>query len=641
MYSHVLCRKKGRVIILMRKRYFDTASSFRLLKDRQDPIHAIGNGDIMAYCHGPEWIQMLGSPYSCPTMFSLFLPENEQVSGTACRIPRTNTWRHDLDRGTITETASHAHRCLARRWNLNAPFRMEIVPAVYPCCTLRIQDQLALITNADFAFLIQAPAYVPAYNDYPVGYEVWTLAAGTGAVINYGEDRAVLTMQGQGEMYVVSARTLAEAAAQLREAINTGFDAIITEENELDRAFLRRCEKNRAPLRGHPLRDEVLAATEDFLLLTRAQQSKEGGIQAGYNYHYAYVRDQYGMARGLLAAGAVEEAKELLRFDRDTFARHGLIANAQPMGAGGYLHIHENDEVEITGYLLLQATDMLQADGDPELFLSLKPMLNWALQSQIKWLHNDMLPFNGDETYVAGGLLTRLALNHGSFESTLLFISGGRRYIQACRELGCCETWMFEAEKKINAAADHFETNFRRGEEYVTNSLRRLDGLSEPEFRHGVCTSGQHFYFGWLHREGEGSYHCPECIRKPTPAPCREEFSLKSTLLMDSFIGAELIEPEAMSGPVKRFLEGYRLTGQLPSLPEGNKCLGYDYGLLLLAAAGCNLNADDLLADMLSIRDSCGAWAEYYNHLKPFNTLCRPWESAINIAAALRYLAEK
>lgn len=43
---------------------------------------------------------------------------------------------------------------------------------------------------------------------------------------------------------------------------------------------------------------------------------------------------------------------------------------------------------------------------------------------------------------------------------------------------------------------------------------------------------------------------------------------------------------------------------------------------------------------MLSLQDEAGMWAEYYddNRPAPGYTRCRPWESGINIEAALRYL---
>lgn len=371
--------------------------------------------------------------------------------------------------------------------------------------------------------------------------------------------------------------------------------------------------------------------------MIRAQQHVGGGVQAGHNYHLAYVRDQYGVARGLLAAGAWDEAAAILKFYRKIFQRHGFIATAQAMGVDGVFHIHECDRTEITGYLLLQACDLLEANGDTEFFLSLAPMMKWALEAQIECLHNDMLPFNGDETYIAGRIVPRTILNHGSFESTLLMITGGRRYIDHCRALGATEPWMDGAMARIDAVSATFEKNFRRDEGYVANSLTRLEGLEEPEFRHGVCYNED--FFGWLHREAKGCYVCPKCAGGRSYNPCMEEFFLKSAMLMAPFIAADQIASEYRADQASRYLGEYREKGCLPSLPVGDRCLGYDFGLMLFAAKDAGLDADDLLAHMLSLQDECDAWSEYYAGSLPQNTRCRPWESAINIAGAIRYLS--
>jgi hypothetical protein len=298
--------------------------------------------------------------------------------------------------------------------------------------------------------------------------------------------------------------------------------------------------------------------------------------------------------------------------------------------------VHENDEVEITGYLLLQACDIYEADGDAEFFGSLLPMLDWALKVQLKWLHNDMLPFNGDETYVPGGMLPRSALNHGSFEATLLLIGGGRRYLDYCEKFGIAKEWMGEARAKIDAAAGKFEENFRRGEVYITNSLKRLENYIEPEFRHGVCLAGD--AFEWCRRVDEGIYFCPRCAGKKHVDVFRTEVSLKSTLLMEPFTRAGQIDHGHIAEQTRQFLADYRRTGSLPSRPDGSRSLGYDFGLVLFAAKACGLDADDLLSHMLSLRDECGAWCEYYEGAEPEGTRCRPWESAINIAGAIEYL---
>ena len=84
-----------------------------------------------------------------------------------------------------------------------------------------------------------------------------------------------------------------------------------------------------------------------------------------------------------------------------------------------------------------------------------------------------------------------------------------------------------------------------------------------------------------------------------------------------------------------------RKTGSLSSRPDGDKSLGYDYGLLLFAARRFGLEADDLLAQMLALRDDTGAWVEYYVGDTPAGTFCRPWESGINIEGPLYYLRQE
>lgn len=195
---------------------------------------------------------------------------------------------------------------------------------------------------------------------------------------------------------------------------------------------------------------------------------------------------------------------------------------------------------------------------------------------------------------------------------------------------------MDDVLKKIDEASGSFDKNFRRGNRYAANSLTRLVGLVEPEFRHGVCYNED--YFGYLRREAQGCYVCPKCAGGQNYHPCMEEFFLKSTLLMAPFIDADQIAPEFRADQAARYLEEYRETGCLPSLPDGDRCLGYDFGLMLFAAKDAGLNADDLLAHMLSLQDACDAWAEYYAISQPQNTRCRAWESAINIAGAIRYL---
>ena len=47
-----------------------------------------------------------------------------------------------------------------------------------------------------------------------------------------------------------------------------------------------------------------------------------------------------------------------------------------------------------------------------------------------------MTSFSGDETYITGFVFPRPFIYHGSAESTLLFIEGGRRFLDFAEKKG-------------------------------------------------------------------------------------------------------------------------------------------------------------------------------------------------------------
>ena len=44
---------------------------------------------------------------------------------------------------------------------------------------------------------------------------------------------------------------------------------------------------------------------------------------------------------------------------------------------------------------------------------------------------------------------------------------------------------------------------------------------------------------------------------------------------------------------------------------------------------------------MMNLRDDSGSWVEYYNSGMAMGCKCRPWESGVNIEAAIRYWEKK
>lgn len=62
-------------------------------------LHALGNGETIAYGRGIEWVQVFGPPYSSPTMFSLIAEEGGAPRCESRRLPGSNLWEHRLPQG--------------------------------------------------------------------------------------------------------------------------------------------------------------------------------------------------------------------------------------------------------------------------------------------------------------------------------------------------------------------------------------------------------------------------------------------------------------------------------------------------------------------------------------------------------------
>ncbi len=597
-------------------------------------IHAIGNGQIMSYGRGPELMQLFGPNYSSPNMLSMVAIPGERMTAESHRIPETHCWQHELSQGTLIDLAPREIPCWVRHWTLNSPVRFLLDLHDLPCL-----DNAGAYPGHR-ALLITAPAGSYVYNDYPLLHPEYMQLVFRGDVeLVPHEQGFILTLRGSGEMILTAGESIAQYDRPMHKALETPFEQLYALAQAEDQAFLKRGRSRRPALKDHPLSGAVEAAVQDVAFLIRAQQSVTGGVQAGHNYHLAYVRDQYGVFRGLLRMGFWEEAKAILKYYREIFRQFGKIANAQAMGVPGIFHVHEYDGAEITGYLLRQGLDMLAVTQDSELFRSLLPMLDWALLSQMALLHHNMLPFNGDETYIAGRILPRSVIAQGSFESTMMLIEGGMDYLDRCADMGLARPFDGLVRSRLLEVKTDFGPNFRRGQRWITNSLKRLEGLVEPEYRPGVCAN-ECGSFGWNLHVADGRYLCPACAAHPSaykPEPPRE-YSLSSTYLMSIYTGSRLIDIQELKSAVAGYLSDFRTQGRLPSRPDGDTCLGYDYGLLLYAAAQCGLEADDVLTHMLNLQDETGAWVEYYRNGQPVGTKCRPWESGICIEGALAYL---
>ena len=402
-------------------------------------VHCLGNGLLCVYEQGPNIIQAFGPPYSTASVLRLAIQTGQDVRSGSVRETGTAIWTHTLSRqeeqvGTLLDFVDTDLPCFVREAHLGKPLTLsfEVDPDVEVVPDEAVKQEGARTTS----LLLTSPAGRYLYPRYPMLYAVsYRVIVSGAASIQSSQERKrweIRLEAGDSWIYVVGGPRFPEVQQNAEAACAIPPDELLKRTRASWEAFTdRRRDFTGAIPESVSERKALLQAIDDVAVIIKTQEARGGGILAGYPYHLLYVRDQYGVSRCLLRLGYAEEAKGILHRDWKIWQRHGCIHNAQAADVDGVFHIHENDDVEITGYLILQAFDYAKTTNDWAFLKEILPMLEWAWNAQQKHLVHDMLPFNGDETYVAGGILPRNTLNDGSAEATLLFITGGKRLLEA------------------------------------------------------------------------------------------------------------------------------------------------------------------------------------------------------------------
>ena len=268
-----------------------------------------------------------------------------------------------------------------------------------------------------------------------------------------------------------------------------------------------------------------------------------------------------------------------------------------------------------------------------------------------------MLPFNGDETYVAGGFLPKSALNDGSVEATLLFIQGGGKLLNWVKTHQKWSSEKLEHDRiLLQETRNLFRENFWKNGQLITNNPERVNLARLPRFRHGPCERGgpdclvinsKGFRSGsfWSERDQNNRYQCPACFALgPLPKVEPITYHLISSNLILLYIKSELINADELRPMVDKVYNQYEKSGILSCIIDStgtnkNKgTVGYDYGFLLYSMLETQTgNPEKLYRQTLAVADSAGVWSEYYLNNTPYLTRYRPWESAINIEALLKF----
>jgi hypothetical protein len=372
-------------------------------------IHAIGNGRLLVYGRGADVHNVYGTPYTTPSLLSgaWKWKDGETPVYASYREKGTSIWNHQFyKRDRLLGTARELIHPVMPAYFKKLVFEEEMdlvctLPEGYSHHVVKTNasgtifaghDQL-LVVSPDTARILFYPSGTRSYLSVVCWGEGWggSFIEGNTVSLKFGK--------GIGYLALISGSSYPEAMLQTEQALRIPFEEHAIQAYQEGRSFASRIRiPNPTRTVESELMERIRELCENTAFQICAQQSEDGGIMAGHLYPLAYKRDQYGTCRGLLALGLAEEAKRNLEFRFAKWKHFGSLRNAEAMGHHRIRHLHENDDVEVTAYTILQTLDYAAETHDWAFVEKLFPMLDWCWKAQLPHLMGGMLPFNGDET---------------------------------------------------------------------------------------------------------------------------------------------------------------------------------------------------------------------------------------------------
>lgn len=598
-------------------------------------IFCVGNGQVAAYLQNADILQVFGPYYSTPSALSMRL-QGPPITSQNQRIGGSGNYVTNLQKGidTIGKITSFTHPTL--------PIFIRVFDLVAPI-TYALQSDFPLQdTPCGSNRLIEIPQgwqiFAKCKTVEDIFCQVVCLGdcSWEGNTVTFPAGRSVCCFVAGSDSAMGLAGYLKSCAyADMVQRMDMG--EILDLSMDWWRDTLSQITLTPPPV---PQGEELVESVAVALI---SQTAKEGGTLAGMFYHLAYGRDMYGVFRGFLALGLYTYARTMITYLADIYTRRGYMPNAS--GMGGYCaHCHENDDVEQTGYYLLELVAYVQATKDVAF---LKAHLSYGcgmLEAQERHLAGGMLPFNGDETYIAGGIFPRSGIDHGSMEATSLYIGSSLAFLDLVEAHGLLdEAYIATHRQKATEATHLFAQNFTSGETVYINQPARLAVASMPNHRHGVCHGCNQMTY--LHRTPQNGFLCTHCFGSVEASATTTQYTTDCALWMTVFAGCSQLPPALITSALERSMTQAVESGF--GKQEAQNMVGYQYGVLLYAMAEYGMThhprAKDLLNALLSQRMTGSVWVEYYQSGQPSLHSCpyRPWESAINLLGIITFDRER
>lgn len=638
-----------------------TVRRWRNSKLDDHSIHCIGNGQMSLCCSGPEIETLFGPPLSTANVLQLRLESQEPLTAEGRREPGRAIWNHvvsasDAPCMSITEYAATDISAIIRqvkvqsravRWHiLPSPARSFVPFAGMPGVYLQRLMPGQLIYRSPYISTLHAFHWLMAF-----GCAQLSSDTNGGIWVDF--------TPGEGSLVIVGSKDLQTGLTTV-EGLRSG---AVAPHLEATRKYWDGFTSTRKAAAPHlsSLAAPDAEAVDDVAVMLKAQQSDIGATVIGWHAPMGYIRDLYGGSKGMLATGMYKEAKELLLFRWRKFQYWGDLKTAEMIGGDCFRHEY-NDFVEGPAYTILQARDFLQATGDEKTIRLIWPMLDWCWQIQQTQLHNGILPFNGDETYIPYGLFPMWAISQGSADTTLAFISAAEWIIPYAKKTGL---WKPEQLTKSKAALKSSQAayihTFVDGDRIWANHPNWNGPM--PRFRWNVCLGGCG-KSDFLEDMGHGITLCADCRGKKISLPVLPRMTLHSVSLLPDYLGTTMLEPARKLAIANKVLSRAAANSHIPTshpddrigcpdpgmtVPAGggeqvrilDLCVGYDPGLMLMTLVKLKHPATEAAySRMMYMRDGAGVWNEFYDAEDKAVPTCiraNTWASGINIHALVQY----
>lgn len=614
-----------------------------------DMIYMSGNGKILGVYAQGDLIKVFGPPYSSPSVFECKLMLAESVTRhTVFRQKQVACWTVELEENgntfaAVTDFAYSEAPCLVRRVTSTKRISLRLQP--FNGNKEQLHYETVSYVDNKTVILFKTKNGNPVYNDYPLPFPQFfnIIVRGDAEVKSVGEFTYDIAVQGTADIIIVGGPSYPECDQNTLHVTKLSYEQMLEETKKWWAQVFGTVTALDVVPANMPRREELIYAIESTVINILVQQGTEGSVIAGEPFPLGYVRDQYGVCMCMLKLGLHKQARKMLQFYIAVYRHNGCILNAQGVGVKGLFHFAENDKTEITGYLLLQFFKYAQLTGDYDVIRENIDFLYWLYLQQETQIHNGMLPFNGDETYIAGGLLPRDVLNDGSAEATMLFVLSGHALIDFLQTSDISDKYdLDKMENTVNAVEKEYLNNFIIDGKYTLNNPRRLEGLAQPEYRYGVCLNmgiGDCDFFGWTKLCEGDVYLCPKCISHGKKMQRKYDlYHLPSALLLPAYVSSPYPGKDIITGYLQELVDKMKKDGYVYSDDAHKKNIGYDYGLLLYNLVLYDMDGKEMVYNkVLDLMDDVGTWSERYIESRFDGVRFRPWESGINVDALIEY----